>query len=248
MKKMMLPACGFFCILAACRNEDVYLAEAPGTVKYNQEWKKLFGPVDPEQTWNMAETKGLDIDVPSDGRIAIRAAYEDRLRLLGEFEVKAGMNRQDVDVPAGCAEVMVTLTGGTGLPQTFPVSVMAGRTMTGSVSRTESRATDASVPDGSKTALYFKPNTLYGNVRNVAVPNAYLLSEAAVRHGVVDYPAALPQSLYNELLWGASGGNAVMREAGNNYDHLQQLGALNYVVLRTTGGPVTLTYVGGQTA
>lgn len=86
-------AAGMF--LSSCTNEDLYNPNAV-IEKYEQNWEKTFGKIDPNQSWNTAKQVVANISIGYEGDYVAKI-YTANPRnkdaetyLLGKFEVEGG--------------------------------------------------------------------------------------------------------------------------------------------------------------
>lgn len=116
MKKIFWIA-GVVCLMS-CNNEHKDLYDPNIVVKqYEENWKKQFGEIDPNQTWNMAKqiTAKVSINYGSNVDYIIKF-YSGNPRdkkadiyLLGKYMMKDGETSTfSVDVPAGLNSVFVS--------------------------------------------------------------------------------------------------------------------------------------------
>lgn len=102
-------------ILMGCTNEDLYNPEA-AIKRYEDNWEKHFGTVDPQQTWNTATLSTANVTVGYAGNYTVKLytgnpRYADETAyLLGQFEVKGGQTSSlKFDMPSRLEYVYVGL-------------------------------------------------------------------------------------------------------------------------------------------
>ena len=98
-------------LMTACDLEDRLIAKAEE--KYDESFKEVFGNIDPEHTWSMAENKSVSVDLDEPSRVKIYAKQGRTYYLVGDYENVSGNKELAFDAPRGCEDILVTVNGAT---------------------------------------------------------------------------------------------------------------------------------------
>lgn len=113
ISKSLLPAAALVALFAGCQDEDMgFTSQDVKNAKYDQEFIKAFGNVDPDHNWAMATSVKANVSATC-GRDAIALIYTDKAvyagsELLGLVDLKKG-NVADLNIPSGMEQVYVLL-------------------------------------------------------------------------------------------------------------------------------------------
>ena len=99
--------------MSSC-TEDIY---NPDKVKedYEQNFVDLFGEIDPNQDWNVAELKSVTVDPGSSTEVQIYAKNGDVYKLVGDYKEVSGTRTLTFDAAKGVDDFYV-VAGGQGKP------------------------------------------------------------------------------------------------------------------------------------
>lgn len=112
---MILPAAALTMLFAACQDEDFgFTTKEVRSAKYDQEFIKAFGEVDPNQDWSMtAETRALvnlpNIQGTAKMNIMTGDPHNASTRLLGQVWLQNGQAETTFDAIEGKNNVFVTV-------------------------------------------------------------------------------------------------------------------------------------------
>lgn len=107
-------------LFTGCANDDVYDPNAT-TKKYQENWEKQFGDIDPQQTWNTSTTHTAEITIGYSGSHTLKiytANPQDKQSqayLLGQYNITGGKSYSlQFDVPSSLTNVYVSLVDQNG--------------------------------------------------------------------------------------------------------------------------------------
>lgn len=98
---------------------------SPEEIRYKQEFKKMFGEIDPQQDWNLASRASVQVTVGETSQVRIYALNADKYQIVGDYSNVSGTQTLSVDVLEGISELMVT-DGNTAVKTTVGGSVSFG--------------------------------------------------------------------------------------------------------------------------
>jgi hypothetical protein len=90
--------------MASC-SDNVY--EAPVNEEYSKSFVERFGPISPEQDWNLAERKSVTVNPGSATNVKIYAATVDAYRLVGDFSNLSGKTTLQFDAAQNVNDFIV---------------------------------------------------------------------------------------------------------------------------------------------
>ena len=109
---------GIFCFLVyagvfySCSDhKDIYNPNS-SRVQYEESWKKKFGDIDPNQTWNVATLVDLRIDLDENASVDFFYIDEGKSYNLAHYELKAGASSFSIDVPKEIKTLYAVKSGG----------------------------------------------------------------------------------------------------------------------------------------
>lgn len=117
-------------MLAGCTNDDVFDPNATNK-KYQENWEKQFGDIDPRQTWNTAATHTADISIGYSGKYTLKIYTanphneETQAYLLGRYDVEGGKSYSlQFDMPSSLTNIYVALADEDGgqIIKSVPIS------------------------------------------------------------------------------------------------------------------------------
>lgn len=235
------------CVASSCRNEDVYVAEDARQAKYNQEWVNKYGPIDPNQTFNMAETKDMSITVSEDSNVKIYFESDGKRFIAADYQLKSGTTSVKFDVPADVECIQVIKDSPKRTAQSLFMKVQSHMNVSFGTDGVESRAdlSNESVPTGAKLDIVL-------SYPKISLPNCYALSAEATG-GDKMVTTSLPHDIFWEIYGGEDkDGNSVKHymaeEQTDDYVNLESINGIGDIVFETTGGPVSMIYLGGKTS
>lgn len=92
--------------LASCQDYDAGFDQVQ--VAYETQFKKVFGPVDPNHDWNLSERCSVNVTPGSSSDIKIYAKIGDQYRLVADYEDVVDAKELFFDAIDGTSEVMVS--------------------------------------------------------------------------------------------------------------------------------------------
>lgn len=97
---------GLACFLLASCSQEAF--EAPVQEQYAQEFSKLFGSIDPNQNWSMAERKSVNVTAEPGSTVSVYAFNGETYKLAARYTDFSGNGTVSFDAAAGCDNVIVT--------------------------------------------------------------------------------------------------------------------------------------------
>lgn len=102
----ILPLLATGVALVGCQDEDFgFKAE---DIKYQTEFAKAFGKIDPEQDFNLATRATVSVSTSTPSNIKIYAKFGDRFKLVGDYAEITGTQTLGIDVVEGTTELRVS--------------------------------------------------------------------------------------------------------------------------------------------
>ena len=110
MKKSFLVTFVVGSLFMASCTEDVY---NPDRIKeeYEQNFVELFGEINPNQDWNVAELKSVTVDPGSSTEVKIYALNGDVYKLVGDYKEVSGTQTLTFDAAKGVNDFIVSVGG-----------------------------------------------------------------------------------------------------------------------------------------
>ena len=227
------------CVASSCRNEDVYVAEDARQAKYNQEWVNKYGPIDPNQTFNMAETKDMSITVSEDSNVKIYFESDGKRFIAADYQLKSGTTSVKFDVPAGVECIQVIKDSPKRTAQSIFTAVKPHMEISFSEEICMSRVGEEEVPANAIREIKLDTPSL-------TLPNCYVLTAEATG-STNSITSQLPHDVFWDVYSTDSSMPFMAEENRNDYKNLESYHGIGDIVFETTGGPVSITYLGGKT-
>ena len=116
-----VPAAMMSLMVAGCSDYDNgYDSNA---IKFNEEFRKAYGDIDPEQDWNLAERGTVTVSTMKESEVKIYALRGNEYVLVGDYEGVKGTKMLGFDMVEGTNSIMVT--DGVTAEKTVPGGVVA---------------------------------------------------------------------------------------------------------------------------
>lgn len=87
-------------------SDDVY--QEPRNESYTKNFMEVFGAIDSEQDWNMAERNSVTVNPGSSSEVFIYTPFGDNYKLAGHYTNLSGENKLFFDAVEGCESVVVS--------------------------------------------------------------------------------------------------------------------------------------------
>ena len=101
-----VPAAMMSLMVAGCSDYDNgYDSNA---IKFNEEFRKAYGDIDPEQDWNLAERGTVTVSTMKESEVKIYALRGNEYVLVGDYEGVKGTKMLGFDMVEGTQSIMVT--------------------------------------------------------------------------------------------------------------------------------------------
>ena len=101
-----VPAAMMSLMVAGCSDYDNgYDSNA---IKFNEEFRKAYGDIDPEQDWNLAERGTVTVSTMKESEVKIYALRGNEYVLVGDYEGVKGTKMLGFDMVEGTTSIMVT--------------------------------------------------------------------------------------------------------------------------------------------
>ncbi len=101
-----VPAAMMSLMVAGCSDYDNgYDSNA---IKFNEEFRKAYGDIDPEQDWNLAERGTVTVSTMRESEVKIYALRGNEYVLVGDYEGVKGTKMLGFDMVEGTNSIMVT--------------------------------------------------------------------------------------------------------------------------------------------
>jgi hypothetical protein len=101
-----VPAALMTLVVASCSDYDNGYNES--AIKFQEEFRKAFGDIDPEQDWNLAERATVTVSTMKESEVKIYALRGDEYVLVGDYEGVNGTRVLGFDMVEGTTNIMVT--------------------------------------------------------------------------------------------------------------------------------------------
>lgn len=116
-----VPAAMMSLMVASCSDYDN--GYDTNAIKFNEEFRKAYGDIDPEQDWNLAERGTVTVSTMKESEVKIYALVGDEYCIVGDYEGVNGTRMLGFDMVEGTTQIMVT--DGVTAQQTVPGGVVA---------------------------------------------------------------------------------------------------------------------------
>lgn len=101
-----VPAAMMSLMVAGCSDYDNgYDSNA---IKFNEEFRKAYGDIDPEQDWNLAERGTVTVSTMRESEVKIYAFNGEKYSIVGDYEGVKGTRMLGFDMVEGTQSIMVT--------------------------------------------------------------------------------------------------------------------------------------------
>ena len=115
-----VPAAMMSLMVASCSDYDN--GYDTNAIKFNEEFRKAYGDIDPEQDWNLAERGTVTVSTQKESEVKIYALRGDEYVIVGDYEGIIGTQMLGFDMVEGTTNIMVT--DGETAEQTVPGGVV----------------------------------------------------------------------------------------------------------------------------
>lgn len=116
-----VPAAMMSLMVASCSDYDNGYDSA--AIKFNEEFRKAFGEIDPEQDWNLAERGTVTVSTLKESEVKIYALLGGEYCIVGDYEGVNGTQMLGFDMVEGTSSILVT--DGETAQKTVPGGVVA---------------------------------------------------------------------------------------------------------------------------
>ncbi len=101
-----VPAAMMSLMVASCSDYDNGYNEQ--AIKFQEEFRKAYGDIDPEQDWNLAERASVTVSTQTESNIKIYAIRGNEFAIVGDYEGVQGTRMLGVDLVEGANLLYVT--------------------------------------------------------------------------------------------------------------------------------------------
>ena len=101
-----VPAAMMSLMVASCSDYDN--GYDTNAIKFNEEFRKAYGDIDPEQDWNLAERGTVTVSTMKESEVKIYALRGNEYIIVGDFEGVIGTQMLDFDMVEGTTRIIVT--------------------------------------------------------------------------------------------------------------------------------------------
>ncbi len=101
-----VPAAMMSLMVASCSDYDN--GYDTNAIKFNEEFRKAYGDIDPEQDWNLAERGTVTVSTMKESEVKIYALRGDEYVIVGDYEGISGTQMLGFDMVEGTTKIMVT--------------------------------------------------------------------------------------------------------------------------------------------
>lgn len=114
MKKFLslLKGClllaGSAALVSSCQDYEPFSEQQVQDVAYDHEFEKIFGKIDPEQTWNLASRATVTVTVDKESEVKVYAIDHGRKTKVADYSNVTGTRTLGFDVVEGTTDIMVT--------------------------------------------------------------------------------------------------------------------------------------------
>ena len=116
-----VPAAMLSLGVASCSDYDNGYTES--AIKFQEEFKKAYGDIDPEQDWNLAERGTVTVSTMKESEVKIYALTGDEYTIVGDYQGVKGTQMLGFDMVEGTKSILVT--DGETAQKTVPGGVVA---------------------------------------------------------------------------------------------------------------------------
>ncbi len=106
--KTCLLLAGSLALAASCQDYEPFSEQQVQDVAYTHEFEKVFGKIDPEQTWNMATRAKVTVTVDKESEIKVYAIDHGHKTKVADYSNVTGTRTLGFDVVEGTTDIMVT--------------------------------------------------------------------------------------------------------------------------------------------
>ena len=106
--KTSLLLAGSLALAASCQDYEPFSEQQVQDVAYTHEFEKVFGKIDPEQTWNMASRANVTVTVDKESEIKVYAIDHGHKTKVADYSNVTGTRTLGFDVVEGTTDIMVT--------------------------------------------------------------------------------------------------------------------------------------------
>lgn len=103
---VLAVVCAGALTLAGCSDYDNGYNE--NAIKFQEEFRKAYGDIDPEQDWNLAERVTITVNTQTESRIKIYARMGEDYAIVGDYEGVSGTRMLGVDIAEGTRDFIVS--------------------------------------------------------------------------------------------------------------------------------------------
>jgi hypothetical protein len=101
-----VPAAMMSLMVASCSDYDN--GYDTNAIKFNEEFRKAYGDIDPEQDWNLAERGTVTVSTMKESEVKIYALRGDEYVIVGDYEGVKGTQMLGFDMVEGTTNIMVS--------------------------------------------------------------------------------------------------------------------------------------------
>lgn len=106
--KVCLLLAGSLALAASCQDYEPFSDQQIQDVAYDHEFEKIFGKIDPEQTWNLASRATVTVTVDKESEVKVYAIDHGRKTKVADYSNVTGTRTLGFDVVEGTTDIMVT--------------------------------------------------------------------------------------------------------------------------------------------
>jgi len=106
--KVCLLLAGSAALVSSCQDYEPFSEQQIQDVAYDHEFEKIFGKIDPEQTWNLALRATVTVTVDKESEVKVYAIDHGRKTKVADYSNVTGTRTLGFDVVEGTTDIMVT--------------------------------------------------------------------------------------------------------------------------------------------
>ncbi len=106
--KQCLLLVGSASLVLSCQDYEPFSEDTVKNVAYGHEFEKVFGTIDPEQTWNLASRATVTVNVDKESEIKVYAINHGHMSIVADYSNVTGTRTLGFDVVEGTTDIMVT--------------------------------------------------------------------------------------------------------------------------------------------
>ena len=106
--KVCLLLAGSAALVSSCQDYEPFSEQQIQDVAYDHEFEKIFGKIDPEQTWNLASRATVTVTVDKESEVKVYAIDHGRKTKVADYSNVTGTRTLGFDVVEGTTDIMVT--------------------------------------------------------------------------------------------------------------------------------------------